>query len=101
MNRIDTGWEALRRRERALAGEWRRARGEMPNAGMLLLGIAVMFLLAAWWEPPQVPQALKAFVLTFNLASLGCLGAWCVAKLLWLPARLRLVRSTLARQRAD
>ncbi len=96
---IDT--EGLRRRlqdkERALAKRLARARAEDETFWLVAAGVALLFILAPFWDGPRMPPELRAFALTMNVAAAGCLGAWFVSNRVWLPLRLRQLRAALGR----
>lgn len=81
-----------RSRPAELLAQWRKARRDLPQFGLVAAGIAILFALAALWDASAMPGELRAFVLTMNLASLGCAGTWFVSKMVVLPVRIELAR---------
>ena len=101
---MDTTGNALQRalqdRERALARRLRRARGELETVALVCTGVALMFILAPFWDGPRMVPELRAAALTMNVAAAACLAGWAVSNLVWVPLRLRRVRAALGRRRA-
>jgi hypothetical protein len=91
---------ALQDRELALARRLRRARNNLDTFGLMAVGVLLMFVLAPFWDGPRMSPELRAFALTMNVAAAGCLTAWGVSNLVWVPLRLRRVRAALGRRTA-
>jgi hypothetical protein len=102
---VNTKIDVLRRRlqdkERAMARRLARAQAERDTFWMVASGVALLFVLAPFWDGPRMPPELRAFALTMNVAAAACLGAWFVSNRVWLPLQLRQLRAALDRVGAE